>query len=227
MSTVWKAGTKAAQAAPLSKAARLHIQLRDLPRSALPSDIRRVINKAKVENVADVTLDYKKFVPTGRAYLTMTHPDFTESNIRKLHGLTLTSIPVTVFTCDPPPGDARPSRSRGVQGRAEAEERGVITGNGPNGGITGRGKTVALWGLPWKITSEQVKLNLKGFQFAASGDEVYKLDKAGIENHSQSRHIVRLASASEAHRLVRRLHLTYWSKEMYGTKFLVRARVIY
>jgi hypothetical protein len=101
-----------------------------------------------------------------------------ESNIRKLNGLTLTTVPVSAFSSPPPAGGVMPGRRRGVQGRAEAEERGIITGNGPHGGITGRGKTVVLWGLPWKTTAEQVKLALKGFRFAESGDEVYKLDKS-------------------------------------------------
>jgi hypothetical protein len=42
-----------------------------------------------------------------------------------------------------------------------------------------------------------------------------------------ARFLVRLASVSEAHRLVRELHMTYYQPEIHKTNYPLRARVIY
>lgn len=77
----------------------------------------------------------------------------------------------------PPP--VVPVRTRGVEGRREAAERGIIDGDGPGGGITGSGRNVSIAGLPGKMTPEGVKAWLKSFKLAGSttdGKEIAKID---------------------------------------------------
>ena len=52
-------------------------------------------------------------------------------------------------------------RTRGVQGRAEAAERGVQEGNGPGAGVNARGQDVVVWGLPVNVKSEQLRHYLR------------------------------------------------------------------
>ncbi|EGO20899.1 hypothetical protein SERLADRAFT_397787, partial [Serpula lacrymans var. lacrymans S7.9] len=112
---------------------RVHIQLRGLPRSALPSDIRRTVIREKLTAVTDIVLDYHRFNPTGRAYLTVSHPDFMKTNLHALENATVGGIPFESYSA-PPPASGPPERTRGPKGRAEAADRGLITGNGPRGG---------------------------------------------------------------------------------------------
>lgn len=42
-----------------------------------------------------------------------------------------------------------------------------------------------------------------------------------------SKHLVRMSSEAEAHRLVRSLHMTYFEPEVHKQKYLIRASVIY
>jgi hypothetical protein len=64
--------------------------------------------------------------------------------------------------------DNIPGRSRGAKGRENAMNRGVITGNGPDAGVRERGKNVVVWGLPGRLTPEDLREYLKGFRLAGS-----------------------------------------------------------
>jgi len=125
--------------------------------------------------------------------------------------------------------DALPVRTRGAKGRTEAALRGVITGNGPQGSILNPGKNVVLWGFPGKMREDGVEDLLKSWRLAWSAGvlEVVKMERVEQQFTLVSRFLVRLASASEAHRLVRLLHMTYHEPETRGQKYQVRARVIY
>ena len=57
-------------------------------------------------------------------------------------------------------------RVRGNKGRVEAAQRGVISGDGPNGGINGNTKSVILYGLPGKMTVEALTYFLKSYKLA-------------------------------------------------------------
>ena len=71
-------------------------------------------------------------------------------------------------------------RRRGERGRGEAVERGVVTGDGPSGGITGSGKSVVLYGLPGKMTEEGVSFFVRSFKLAGMAPkkekDIVKLD---------------------------------------------------
>lgn len=163
---------------------RVHIQLRDVPRTALPSDVQRTVFHKKLVGVSDgmltsdsrpylnlkdyviVAIDYHRFAPTGRAYLTLTASDLLNANLRKLHDATISSMPVQSVSA-PQPGSV-PRRARGPQGRAEAAERGVLSGNGPRGGLSAGGMSVVLWGLPGRLTAESLRAFLRDFTLAGT-----------------------------------------------------------
>ena len=46
-----------------------------------------------------------------------------------------------------------PARARGEKGRAEAAERGLVSGNGPDAKLKERGSNVYVWGLPGTVTA--------------------------------------------------------------------------
>jgi len=123
-----------------------------------------------------VAIDYRRFLPTGRAILTLVTPDVLNKNLHALKNTTISSIPITAVSC-PAPSDI--ARIRGVDGRKEAAERGRLTGDGPGGGITNGGKNVVIWGLPGRVTPEGLKNLLRDFKLAGTegkNQEFYKLN---------------------------------------------------
>jgi hypothetical protein len=98
-------------------------------------------------------------------------------------------------------------RVRGVKGRADALNRGLL-GNGPSAGFPS-GTTVTVVGLPGKTTVENFMKLLRGFQLALDGTKsVILVPLAPYIFTLYSRFVVMLASESEAQRLVRKIHLT-------------------
>ena len=63
-------------------------------------------------------------------------------------------------------------RTRGSVGRQEAANKGLIDGNGPNGGTSGHGKNVIIWGLPGKLPPDGLRNYLRAFRLSdTSGQE--------------------------------------------------------
>jgi hypothetical protein len=124
-----------------------------------------------------VAIDYRRFIPTGRAFLTLANRDLLNKNLRALENATISSIPITAVSSPPPLPP--PRRTRGVQGRMEAAERGLIQGDGPGGGVLKGGKNVVLWGMPGRLTQEGLKGFLQNFKLA--GTEGGKKEFAKIE----------------------------------------------
>lgn len=125
----------------------LWMDVRDLPtRSTQPPD--------SYANVIAVQLDYHRFIPSGKAFLRLQDPSQAKSTLQKLQGLILDGTPIAAAPC-PDPGISR--RLRGKEGRVQASNRGVITGDGPEGGIRVSGREVVLWGLPGGVSQQQVK----------------------------------------------------------------------
>ncbi|KZT09472.1 uncharacterized protein LAESUDRAFT_722434 [Laetiporus sulphureus 93-53] len=207
-----------------------HILLTKLSRSVIPADIKRLCGKNKVDHVSDVKLDYYRFTPTGRAWVEVTAPIHLKKTLKALQNTVIGSTVLAPLVADPYAGP--PIRMRGKKGFTEAVERGIVLGNGLNGGITGQGKNVVIYGLPRMMEPEAVRDFLKSFKLASmqEGQQVYKMEiqKESIKKSTfTSRYLVRLASVSEAHRVVRRIHMTYYQPENYGSRYPVHARVIY
>ncbi|KAF8590591.1 hypothetical protein K439DRAFT_1627841 [Ramaria rubella] len=205
---------------------RTTIVIRHIPRTALASDVRRLLAKHRVENVKNVYLDHNRFHPIGKAYITFIHPGHVEPAFALLRNAQISGFTVDLATTGPL--QDLPGRTRGADGRREAMNRGILTGNGPDAGVRDRGKSVVIWGLPGKLTSEGLREHLKEVRLAGSADikeDIVKIEPDGRPSYT-SRHYVRTLSISEAHRLVRHFHMTPYSRGG-PVEYMMRARVVY
>ena len=199
-------------------------------------------------DILQVVLDYQRFEPKGRAYLSLMRPDYMGQAIAAFRNASISSIPIRAF---PSPAYIAPQRGRGVEGRERAAERGVLQGNGPRAGLGVSGRNVVLWGLPGKLTQEGLRSMMVAWELAASsgtaGLEILKIVKCvdpfifkrapyqaqksvnrpPTKFSLYSRFIVRTQSAAEAHRIVRQLHMTHFHPNVYQDRYLMKARVIY
>lgn len=202
-----------------------HIALVGLPHLTSSADIRRAI-VGKLHGVADVELDYYRFRPSGKALITLTRHEFLRDNLRALEKLTLCGIPVKAQAIDFQEGGL--PRSRGSKGRAEASARGAIQGNGPRGNFPNTERNVVIWGLPGKLSTQELEDKLRGFTLARTQKghaTIVKLEPPEDRFTMFSRFVITMTSVSEARRLVRQLHMTEWPKTGKG-KALIRAQVL-
>ncbi|KAH9856945.1 hypothetical protein C2E23DRAFT_865593 [Lenzites betulinus] len=204
---------------------KLHVQLFGLPRTALPIDLRRLCGKSKVGNVDQANIEYRRFRPTGSGLLSFTRADHARAAYKALNGVHAWGKSLeTRLVADVP----ELPRTRGVKGRVEAARRGVISGDGPGGSITGGGRNVVLYGLPGKLVPGALIDSLQEFKLAGveHGTEVVvKLPSERLA--SSSRFLVRMASVSEAYRLVRKLHMSPWRPDIHSNKCIARAFVVW
>ncbi|TFK54950.1 hypothetical protein OE88DRAFT_1805361 [Heliocybe sulcata] len=142
-----------------------YIQLRGLPKTAVPLDIIRLLIRNLVDHTHGVALEYNKFRPTGRAYVRFLSPDIVSKAVRRINLATMTSLPLTAT---PVPSVEFTTRIRGAKGLEEAAERGIITGDGANAGlpISSMGVSVVVTGLPLAMGVDQVRAYFEGFEFA-------------------------------------------------------------
>jgi hypothetical protein len=125
-----------------------------------------------------VAIDYHRFSPAGRAFVTLSDPIHMHPALGALRGATVGSIPFNFRPSPLPDVPAPPPRTRGVKGREQARERGLtLTGNGPRGGVSGAGKNVVLYGLPGKLSHNRVRDHLRGFSFAPGESERTQVEK--------------------------------------------------
>ncbi|KAF5386888.1 hypothetical protein D9615_001895 [Tricholomella constricta] len=201
------------------------IALTGVPNLTTPGDIRRAI-AGKLQGVADVELDYFRFRPTGRAFITLTRHEFLRDNLRELGKLTLCGIPIKSAAVNSKDVDGR-QRTRGSKGRAEAIARGAIQGTGPRGQFPNAERNVVMWGLPGRLESNELEAALHGFKLARSAKgqaTIVKIPLPEDRFSMYSRFLVTMASVSEARRLVRNFHLTEWVN---SGKQLIRAQVLH
>lgn len=105
-------------------------------------------------------------MPTGRALITFTDPNFLRDNLRLLERFTIAGTRVFAESKNLPQN--RPRR-RGEKGRAQAAERGILPGNGPHADLTqDTGKTVVIWGFPGKLSTEVAASYFNDFKVARS-----------------------------------------------------------
>lgn len=118
--------------------------------------VTRDVYKA-VHSILLVAIDYHRFLPTGRAYLTLAHPEHLHKNLQALDNASVGSLPIRAVSAPPP---------RSGHGRLDGTEtqRKVFSGNGPHGGISSRMKHVVIWGFPGKISGEAVENYLRDFR---------------------------------------------------------------
>jgi len=204
-----------------------HIELTNVPRSATPADIRKAVVRAKLKGVADVAIDYSHFAPSEKALLTLTRPNLLQENLLALQNASIAGIPIKATPTRL--SDPSPPRQRGVKGRREAADRGIL-GNGPHAGLSNGDRNVTIWGFPGKLEPESLFPLFEHFNLStnkAGQPDIVKIPLPDGAFTMVSRFLLRLASASEAHRLVRQLHLTHWEPEFNGMRYPLRAQIIY
>ncbi|KAI0780865.1 hypothetical protein BD413DRAFT_608095 [Trametes elegans] len=218
--------TAARKAANDAVEAKRYIRLSGLPRTALPTDLRRLCGKSKVENVVDAGIHYTHFRPTGVGYLSFSRPEYSAAAAKALNKAVVGGKMVTAQSVATIP---ERKRSRGTKGLLEAAQRGVINGSGIGGGITGSGRNVVLFGLPEKLIPFVLADNLRQFKLAETehGREVVVKLESDNSYSKSSRFLVRTTSVSEACRLVRKMHMTPWRPDMFKDRYIVRAFVIW
>ncbi|KAJ7470626.1 hypothetical protein FB451DRAFT_345769 [Mycena latifolia] len=201
------------------------IELSNLPRTATPADLRRLILRGQVQGVEHASIEYHRLEPTGRAYLQLTQPEFLLPNLDALEKVSISGVHPVAEPSD------RPAMSD------------QINGNGLGSELDSNGTCVVIWGLPKSIRPEALDKLFQGFSFPQGEPYIFKMPRlaalAFLRPSSKtstpspqlftftSRFLVRLDSVSEAHRLVRQLHMTSWNPVQHGTKYPMRARVIY
>lgn len=195
-------------------------------------------------DVSSVAIDYLACMPTGKAILTVSSPDLAEENFRLLSNFTIMGFPIDVRTISEP---ASYGRGRGIRGRQDAINRGIFDGCGPNAGVLNTGTHVTIWGLPRRAGPPALAKILEGFHLKdiEEGKAIVPIPRSvGIPfflyslcscldlrpeklYSTASRFLVMAESASEAHRIVRALHMTDVNPEMFGEGWQLQARVVY
>ena len=108
-------------------------------------------------------MDYDRFRPTGTAYLSLSSQNSIPRNLRMLKKATISSLPLRATAV---PNPFPTGRTRGTVGRNEAANTGRVDGNGPNGGTSGHGKNVIIWGLPGKLPPDGLRNYLRAFRLS-------------------------------------------------------------
>lgn len=94
-----------------------------------------------------------------------TRPEYVPAALKALQGTMLGGKPLRAYPLN---SDFALSRRRGMEGLREAGERGILTGDGPDAGISGGAKNVIMYGLPGKMTPLKMSDNLRDFRLAGS-----------------------------------------------------------
>jgi len=163
-----------------------HILVRNVPRTCTSGDLRRTLMQADIKGVDSVDLLYTHFRPTGKALLTMSLPEYTLPAVRGLEDLNVAG-----------------SRVSGEPIYNIWSTRVNNQGDGPSAGLEA-GTTVTMSGFPGRTPLSDIYKWLKDF-------DVKKISAVAIPEKKfslYSRFAVELKSESEAHRLVRKYHMT-------------------
>jgi hypothetical protein len=115
-----------------------------------------------------VFMNYDRFRPTGTAYLSLSSQSSVTRNLRILNSATMSSLTLQAKAV---PSPFSVARTRGSVGRQEAANKGLIDGNGPNGGTSGNGKNIIMWGLPGKLPPDGLRNYLRAFRLSDEGGQ--------------------------------------------------------
>ncbi|CAE6515384.1 unnamed protein product [Rhizoctonia solani] len=203
---------------------RTWVKLSGLPRTISPTDIAKHVRALTSSNPQQVHLDYRNFIPSGRAWVGFTNPEKTEQALEVLRDSVIAGYTIRAQKTDEQNlvDAGLPPRTRGPRGRAEAQERGLASGNGPDAKLINRQKNVYMWGLPGRILGPELVKLLDPYELRVTAEEPRPIQK--LERKAPtSRFVVRLTTIAGAHRLVRDFHMT----EKFGAGYLVHARVVY
>lgn len=203
---------------------RTWLKLHGLPRTVSPADVSRHVKSLTGRDPEVVHLDYRNFLSSGRAWVRFDYANKANDALKLLRGSKLAGHELRAQKTDEQNliDAGQPSRSRGQKGRAEASERGLVDGHGPDAKLKERGTNVYLWGLPGRMFAPELVKLFDSYGLRVTAEETRPIQK--IERKSPtSRFLVRLTTVSGAHRLVRDFHMT----EKFGAGYLVHAQVVY
>jgi hypothetical protein len=107
-------------------------------------------------------INYRRFLPTGTASLTVTNPQLVEDVQNSLRQATISEYFLkSDISYSNPLNNLTKVRNRGIKGKEETAMRETLTGDGYGAGIAERGRSVVVWGLPKQATRVQVLEMLK------------------------------------------------------------------
>lgn len=128
---------------------------------------------------------YRRFQRDGNAFVTFSYPPHAEVALTQLKNAQLSGYTINVTSTSQLETVLR--RSRGNKGREEAANRGIVTGTGPDAGVTERGRSVVISGLPGRWSEENLRsfLERKGFRLAGNdtnSSNVVKVEPYGFNS---------------------------------------------
>lgn len=132
---------------------------------------------SNLSQIYAVRLFYKRFRPTGKAVLACSVPDHTQDVVRECSKISIGLRTIKSFsTTDEKFFDRR---KRGLAGKSEATQRGVITGNGPTpGGNPNR--TVTVTNVPHGTHFKKVAQLAEGFELKGDDGTRREVEKWSI-----------------------------------------------
>ncbi|KAF7304610.1 hypothetical protein MKEN_01174900 [Mycena kentingensis (nom. inval.)] len=183
------------------------IKLSNLPLTAKPDDIRRLVARSQAPGVDKIAIEYRDLEPTGCAVLNLTNTNHLSTCLNALESVSIS----------------------GVHPKAEPERRTLLPTlvNGLSSELQSNDRHVVVSGLPKGLGPAEMDQMLRRWHFRPRNGETSAVVLAARDKGRTDRYLVHLDSVSEAHRLVRLLHMAYYDPAVYGQQYPLRARVIY
>ncbi|KIJ44094.1 hypothetical protein M422DRAFT_47578 [Sphaerobolus stellatus SS14] len=204
--------------------------LKNIPKTVIHSDIRRLLAQNRINSAQEVFLECHRFIPTGKAFVTFANAAQATEALEVLKKTRMAGRPIEVAATQ----DTTKPRQRGREGKEAAADRGAITGNGLDGGVTDHGTGVVVYGLPGKMKEEAIAKLVANVGVRLQGGEWTRTNVIKVPlpagSSRTSRFYVRTDSKEDANRLVRRLHMTPYTwggKEEFKQGFTTRAQIVY
>ncbi|CAE6425998.1 unnamed protein product [Rhizoctonia solani] len=162
---------------------RTWVKLSGLPRTISPADIAKHVTALTSSDPKQVHLDYRNFIPSGRAWVAFSNPERTEQALQILRGSVIAGHTIRAQKTDEQNlvNAGLPPRTRGPRGRAEAQERGLASGNGPDAKLINRQKNVYMWGLPGRTLGSELTKLFDPYELRVTAEEPRAIQK--LERH--------------------------------------------
>ncbi|CAE6528558.1 unnamed protein product [Rhizoctonia solani] len=158
---------------------RTWVKLSGLPRTISPADIAKHVRAITSSNPQQVHLDYRNFIPSGRAWVGFNNPERTERALHILRDSVIAGHTIRAQKTDEQNlvDAGLPPRTRGPRGRAEAQERGLTSGNGPDAKLINRQKNVYMWGLPGRTLGPELTKLFDPYGLRVTAEEPRPIQK--------------------------------------------------
>jgi RNA recognition motif-containing protein len=135
-----------------------------------------------------VHLDYRNFIPSGRAWVGFTNSEKTEQALQVLRNSVIAGHTIRAQKTDEQNlvNAGLPPRTRGPRGRAQAQERGLASGNGPDAKLINRQKNVYMWGLPGRVLGPELVKLFEPYGLRVTDEEPRSIQK--LERYVDRQH---------------------------------------